>query len=206
MFDNLLSTLKNRTNNIGDLMKEKSRKLVSNINPLKFIGNKNKTTYYTIAPREDNEYFDNDYLSPRAYSMTTFSIDYNSVNENMEWFPYVPPSYDEQNIVDRFIKVITINDDFNVSPTPPVSLFPQFFLAEANRQRRDPTQTSDGLRRRLLHRPARPEAQPPSQAPERHEPANLLHERDCIGQRESEFGHRVSHDEPQTTKDFPKEF
>ncbi|RZC39576.1 schwannomin-interacting protein 1-like, partial [Asbolus verrucosus] len=96
----------------SDLVKAKSRKIVSNINSLKYhIGNKHKTTYYTVAPREDNEYFDNDYLSPRAYSMTTFSIDYNSVNENMEWFPYVPPSYDEHNIVDRFIKVITINDD-----------------------------------------------------------------------------------------------
>ncbi|EFA04405.1 Schwannomin-interacting protein 1-like Protein [Tribolium castaneum] len=110
MFDNLLSSLKNHTTNIGDLVKEKSRKIVSNINSLKNIG-KHKATYYTVAPREESEYFDNDYLSPRAYSMTTFSIDYNSVNENMEWFPYVPPSYDEQNIVDRFIKVITINDD-----------------------------------------------------------------------------------------------
>ncbi|KAJ8977714.1 hypothetical protein NQ317_007262 [Molorchus minor] len=59
----------------------------------------------------DSDYYDNDFLSPRAYSMTTFSMDYNAVNENMEWFPYVPPSYDEQNVVDRFIRVITIDDD-----------------------------------------------------------------------------------------------
>lgn len=112
MFDNLLNSLKNHTNNLSDLVKEKSRRFMSNINPLK--NGKRKTTYYTVSPLEDNEYFDNDYLSPRAYSMTTFSIDYNSVNENMEWFPYVPPSYDEHNIVDRFVKVISINDETNV--------------------------------------------------------------------------------------------
>ncbi|KAJ8972578.1 hypothetical protein NQ314_000106 [Rhamnusium bicolor] len=38
-------------------------------------------------------------------------MDYNAVNENMEWFPYVPPSYDEQNIVDRFIRVITLDNE-----------------------------------------------------------------------------------------------
>lgn len=120
MFDNLLNNLKNRSNNLGDIVKTKSRRIAANLNSLKYyIGNKNnKTSYYTVRPKEE-DYFDNEYLSPRAFSMTTFSIDYNEVNENMEWFPYVPPSYDEQNIVDRFIRVITINDEgaFNVSLT-----------------------------------------------------------------------------------------
>lgn len=112
MFDNLIAAIKNHTNNLTDNLKSRSRRITSNINTIKSqFGQKGKTSYYTITQKDDNDYYDNDFLSPRAYSMTTFSCDYNAVNENMEWFPYVPPTYDEQNIVDRFIRVITINDD-----------------------------------------------------------------------------------------------
>lgn len=112
MFDNLFTSLKNRTNNISDVLKLKTRKLSNNLNSLKHsFSHKTKTTYYTIVQKDSADDLGNDYLSPRACSMTTFSMDYNSVNENMEWFPYVPPSYDEQNIMDRFIRVITLNDD-----------------------------------------------------------------------------------------------
>lgn len=112
MFDNWFTAIKNHTSNLSDSLKQKTRRLTNNINQIKYnFSNKSKTTYYTITQKEDSDYYDNDFLSPRAYSMTTFSMDYNAVNENMEWFPYVPPSYDEQNIVDRFIKVITINDE-----------------------------------------------------------------------------------------------
>lgn len=113
MFENWFVAIKNHTNNLSDSIKLKTRRLTANINSIKYnFTNKSKATYYTITKKEEEtDYFENDYLSPRAYSMTTFSMDYNAVNENMEWFPYVPPSYDEQNIVDRFIKVITINDE-----------------------------------------------------------------------------------------------
>lgn len=112
MFDNFLSALKNRTNNFSDTVKSTSRRISNNLNSIKnSFSHRTKTTYYTIARKDDTDYFESDYLSPRAYSMTTFSMDYNSVNENMEWFPYVPPSYDEHNVIDRFIRVITINDD-----------------------------------------------------------------------------------------------
>lgn len=115
MFDNFLTALKNRTNNLSDAVKSKTRKFSNNLNSIKnSFSHKTKTTYYTITQKDDTDYFENDYLSPRAYSMTTFSMDYNSVNENMEWFPYVPPSYDEQNVIDRFIRVITINDDHGI--------------------------------------------------------------------------------------------
>ncbi|KAK9872320.1 hypothetical protein WA026_017128, partial [Henosepilachna vigintioctopunctata] len=112
MLDNLLVSIKNHANNIGDTLKSKSRKISANINTFKNqITNKSKSTYYTITRKEDNEYY-NDYLSPRAYSMTTFSINgYNNMNDNVEWLPHMPPSFDENNIVDRFIKVITINDN-----------------------------------------------------------------------------------------------
>lgn len=121
MFENWFVAIKNHTNNLSDSIKFKTRRLTANINSLKYnFTNKTKTTYYTITKQEETDCYENDYLSPRAYSMTTFSMDYNAVNENMEWFPYVPPSYDEQNIVDRFIKVITINDEqsLDVSEIP----------------------------------------------------------------------------------------
>ncbi|KAH1001808.1 hypothetical protein HUJ04_005774 [Dendroctonus ponderosae] len=113
MFDHFLASLKNRTNNLSDTVKAKTRRISNNLNAFKSsFSHKTKTTYYTIAQKEEEtDYFENDFLSPRAYHMTTFSMDYNSVNENMEWFPYVPSSYDEHNVIDRFIRVITINDD-----------------------------------------------------------------------------------------------
>lgn len=114
MFDNWFANLKNRTNNLSDVIKTKSRRISNNINYLKnSFSHRSKTTYYTITQKDETDYYENTFLSPRAYPMTTFSIDYNLVNENMEWLPYVPPSYDEHNIVDRFIKVISIDDDDN---------------------------------------------------------------------------------------------
>lgn len=111
MLDNLLVNLKNHANNLGDSLKSKSRKISSNFNAFKYhIRNKSRSTYYTIARKEENEYY-NDYLSPRAYSMTTFSVNdsYNISYQN-EWFP-IPLSLEDNNsIVDRFIKVISVND------------------------------------------------------------------------------------------------
>lgn len=111
MFENLLTNLKNQTNNLTDNLRAKTRKLAFNINSFKEkLGSKPKTTYYTISRQEECDYFDNDYLSPRAYSCNDR---WPSITENMQWVPYVPPKLDEQNIVDRFIKVITIDDADN---------------------------------------------------------------------------------------------
>lgn len=108
MFENFLTNLKNQTNNLTDNLITKTRRLAFNINSFKEkIVTKPKTTYYTISRKEKEEcdYFNNDYLSPRAHDK------WPSITENMQWVPYVPPKLDEQNIVDRFIKVITIDDE-----------------------------------------------------------------------------------------------
>lgn len=109
MFENLFSNLKNQANNITDNIKSKSRRFSLNINSLKNrITNKNKpTTYYTICIKEHDDFYDNDYLSPRA----CVNENWPSMSENMQWVPIVPPKLDEHNIVDRFIKVITLDDD-----------------------------------------------------------------------------------------------
>lgn len=114
MFENFLTNLKNQTNNLSDNLRTKTRKLAYNLNSFKEkIVSKPKTTYYTITRNEEEcDYFDNDsYLSPRAYFCNDNK--WPSITENMQWVPYVPPKLDEQNIVDRFIKVITIDDDSN---------------------------------------------------------------------------------------------
>lgn len=111
MFDNLLTAIKNQTNNITDNFKSKTRKLTFNVTSFKSkITNKPKTTY-TVNQKEDYDYFYNDYLSPRAYYVNN---DWPSMNDNMQWVPYVPPKLDEHNIVDRFIKVITIDNENDV--------------------------------------------------------------------------------------------
>lgn len=113
MFENFLTNLKNHSSNLTDSLKVKTRRLTFNFNSFKEkIVSKPKTTYYTISRKEECDHFDNDYLSPRAYSC---SDKWPSITENMQWVPYVPPKLDEQNIVDRFIKVITIDDDNNDS-------------------------------------------------------------------------------------------
>lgn len=113
MFENLLTTLKNHSNNLADNLKWKSRRITSNLSVLK-TKKKGTTTsnYYKVAPISESDYFNNDYLSPRACS-----FNYNSINNDnvMEWLPYVPTVYDEQNIVDRFIRVITIDEDVRLS-------------------------------------------------------------------------------------------
>lgn len=111
MFDNLLTAIKNQSNNLADNFKSKTRKLTFNVTSFKSkITNKPKTTY-TVNQKEEYDYFYNDYLSPRAYSVND---NWPSMNDNMQWVPYVPPKLDEHNIVDRFIKVITINDENEV--------------------------------------------------------------------------------------------
>lgn len=112
MFENFLANLKNQTSNLTDNLRTRTRRLAFNINSLKEkIVSKPKTTYYyTISRKEECDYYNNDYLSPRAYSINDKCP---SITENMQWVPYVPPKLDEQNIVDRFIKVITINDENN---------------------------------------------------------------------------------------------
>ncbi|KRT78408.1 hypothetical protein AMK59_8612 [Oryctes borbonicus] len=113
MFENLLISIKNQANSLSDNIKSKSRRLAMNFSSLKNrLTNKESKgkTYYTISQKEIPDYYDNDYLSPRACSMN-YSSQWPSINDNMEWVPYVPPSLDEHNILDRFIKVITINDE-----------------------------------------------------------------------------------------------
>lgn len=111
MFENFLTNLKNQTNNLTDTLITKTRRLALTIGSFKGkIVSKPKTTYYTVTRKEDCEYFENDYLSPRAHSLNDR---WPSITENMQWVPYVPPTLDEQNIVDRFIKVITIDDEHN---------------------------------------------------------------------------------------------
>ncbi|KAJ8974810.1 hypothetical protein NQ317_000411 [Molorchus minor] len=73
--------------------REIAKDLALNLNVSKnHFDPKTKTTYYTITQKEDSDCYDNDFLSPRAYSMTTFSMDYNAVNENIGVVSYVPPS------------------------------------------------------------------------------------------------------------------
>lgn len=111
MFDNLLTAIKNQTNSLSDNFKSKTRKLTFSVTSLKGkITNKPKTTY-AVNQKEDYDYFYNDYLSPRAYYVND---NWPSMNDNMQWVPYVPPKLDEHNIVDRFIKVITLDDENDV--------------------------------------------------------------------------------------------
>ncbi|KAI4464756.1 schwannomin interacting protein 1 [Holotrichia oblita] len=112
MLDNLLTSLRNQANTLSDNLKSKSRRLAMNFSSLKNRLTKKESkgkTYYTVSNKEIPEYYDNDYLSPRACSMN-YNTEWPSINDNMEWVPYVPPSLDEHNILDRFIKVITVND------------------------------------------------------------------------------------------------
>lgn len=111
MLDNLLTSLRNQANSLSDNLKSKSRRLAMNFSSLKnrLTNKESKGKTYTISNREVPEYYDNDYLSPRACSMS-YNPEWPSINDNMEWVPYVPPSLDEHNILDRFIKVITISD------------------------------------------------------------------------------------------------
>lgn len=122
MFEHFITTIKNQTNNLTDTLKLKSRKFTNNLNVLKtkkrnnnITSNSNCYKNFIPVPRNtESDYFNNDYLSPRACSLNYNSQD-DAVNDNiMEWLPYVPVAYDEQNIVDRFIRVITINHETDV--------------------------------------------------------------------------------------------
>ncbi|KAF2902302.1 hypothetical protein ILUMI_03882, partial [Ignelater luminosus] len=113
MFENLFTTLKNRANSLNDNIKSKSRRLTTSFDSLKNrIYNKTKpSTYYTITPKDEHDYFNNEYLSPRAYSIDNFNPDSPYESVNMEWVPYFPPTLDEHSIIDRFLRVVTINED-----------------------------------------------------------------------------------------------
>lgn len=95
MFENLIASLKVQTNNLTDNIKSKIKARIRS-KP----SNKN-------ACDCDNDYYSNEFLSPRAYNGQMWP----SITDNMQWYPYVPTKLDEHNIVDRFIKVITISDD-----------------------------------------------------------------------------------------------
>lgn len=115
MFENLINNLKTHTSNLTDNIKTKSKKFSLNIDSLKerITNKQEKTSYYSPGSIiDDNDYYNNDFLSPRAYNHNGNSK-WPEISHNMEWVPYVPPTLDEFNIVDRFIKVITINDDDN---------------------------------------------------------------------------------------------
>lgn len=110
MFDNLLTTIKNKTNSLSDNLKSKTKKLSINFNAFKTKSNKTASNYYTVSHTEERDYLDNDYLSPRACSIG-YGNQWPSITDNMSWNLYVPSTLDEHNIVDRFIKVITIDDE-----------------------------------------------------------------------------------------------
>lgn len=115
MFENLFTTLKNRANNLNDNLASKSKKFTSNLGSLKnrlYKKSNKPKSYYTVKTRDDNDYYNDEYLSPRAYTIDNFNSSeptYESVN--MEWVPYFPSKFDEHNIVDRFLKVITLPED-----------------------------------------------------------------------------------------------
>lgn len=113
MLENLLTSIKIQANSLSDNLKLKSKRLAMNFSAIKnrLTSKESKgKTYYTVTQKEVVEYYDNDFLSPRACSLN-YNSEWPSISDNMEWVPYVPPSLDEHNILDRFIKVITINDN-----------------------------------------------------------------------------------------------
>lgn len=106
MFDNFINKLKSQATLISDSFKNKTDKLTDNISNLKVkISTKSAKTEYASVLQNDEWN-----LSPRAY--TSFDSNFPSfINTgNMEWVPYVPEGYDN-SIIERFIRVITVNDD-----------------------------------------------------------------------------------------------
>lgn len=98
VFENFFTSIKNKTKKLSNSfanLKNKPQKTTS-------------SNYYTVSSLENNDLYENDYLSPRAISMN-YNSQWPTIMENMSWNPYVPPSLDEHNIVDRFIRVITID-------------------------------------------------------------------------------------------------
>lgn len=105
MFDNFLNKLKNQANYISSNIKTKSIKL-TNLESIKNPFRNNKNDYNSISQGEELSY-----LSPRAYTDVDNSKWPTIINDNnMEWLPYVP-NVEDNSIVDRFVRVITINDD-----------------------------------------------------------------------------------------------
>lgn len=94
MFD-FFDKIKKQTNNITNNIKTHSLKL--NLNNIKnpFA----KHDYKSVSQGEEMSY-----LSPRAYETNSWPVVDN------DWLPYVPKGIDN-SIVDRFVRVITINDD-----------------------------------------------------------------------------------------------
>lgn len=109
MFDNFINKILNQANTFSESIRNKTGKLTDNFDALKNkINTKSPKGDYRSVLQNDDEL----YLSPRAYS----SLDNKwptIINENMEWVPYVP-SGDDNSIIERFIRVITINDDNDV--------------------------------------------------------------------------------------------
>lgn len=103
MFDNFLDKLKNQANEITNNIKNQKYKLV-NLNNFKNPF-KQKNDYKSVSQGEEMQY-----LSPRAYTETDNSKWPTIINHNVEWFPYVP-SVEDNTVVDKFVRVITINDD-----------------------------------------------------------------------------------------------
>lgn len=104
MFDNFLNKLKNQANTITSNIKAQSLKL-TNLDTYKNPFKSKNGNYDSINQGEELSY-----LSPRAYSDNDTKWPSIINDNNMEWLPYVP--YGEDNsIVDRFVRVITLNDD-----------------------------------------------------------------------------------------------
>ena len=115
MFEHLLSSIKNQSSNLSDNIKSKSKKLSYNLSALKnrfsTKGNKHRQHYLVSQKNANaNDSYDDNFLSPRACFANGDDV-WPSISDNMEWVPFVPPSVDEQNILERFMRVITINDD-----------------------------------------------------------------------------------------------
>lgn len=109
MFDNFINKLKNQATNFSVTFKHKTDNL--NLDYFKVrhkISIKSASNYSNVSQHEDDWN-----LSPRAYTSFDNSTKCPSIinnTENMEWVPYFPTGYDN-SIIERFIRVITINDD-----------------------------------------------------------------------------------------------
>lgn len=110
MFDNFINKLKNQATNFSNTFKHKTDNL--NLDYFKVrhkISIKGASNQYSNVSQHEDDWN----LSPRAYTSfhnSTKCPYFLNNTENMEWVPNFPTGYDN-SIIERFIRVITINDD-----------------------------------------------------------------------------------------------
>lgn len=169
MFENLLTNLKTQTNKVSTSFNENLRsqttKLSENFDNFKYKLKTNKVSNFLTKHNNVNEFdeqLNNDYFSPRAFSTKTVHCEENDLmwpilNENNEnIIKVIPFDEDPENldIVERFIKVITINDN-DANEIVRVNYFGEnlfrinlniLFCLETNRSRGDSTEIGYGIR------------------------------------------------------------